>query len=291
MFRYSLWAVGAAASFSLMAVFVKLASGEFNAFELVFWRALFTLAFMTFVVRTQRLSVRTRYAGGHLVRGTLGTASMVLWFFTIGKMPISTNMTLIYTTPIFMAAAFLAIAVFTKRRPAWGTILAILAGFSGITLVLRPSFEAGYLAPSLICLSSAAIDMFVYFQMQYLGKRQEPSWRIVFYFALMSVCVAPVGAVLFSTGMHLPRPDTVWAVLGMGLCGTMGQLCTTKAYTNGNLLLSACLGFTAIPFSALIGVVFFSDAIDAPTALGMAIVIAASVFATVYTRRREAGGA
>ncbi|HAW45330.1 MAG TPA: EamA/RhaT family transporter [Sutterella sp.] len=287
MIRYSFWAVGAAASFSLMAVFVKLASGDFNAFELVFWRALTTFIFMLCVVKARRLTLKTAYAGGHLVRGILGTISMLLWFFSLGRMPLPTNMTLIYTSPIFMAIVFIVLAAARKRPAPWGTIAAIGLGFIGIIFVLKPSFEEGMLWVALLCLSSAAVDTVVYFQMQYLGRHEEPSWRIVFYFALMTVCLAPIGAFFLDTGMHIPSFETALPLLGMGLCGTAGQLCTTKAYTDGNLLLSSCLGFAAIPFSAIIGIVLFGDKLDIATIFGIGFVITAGIFATIYTQRKE----
>ena len=103
MMKQSLWALAAAACFSLMAVFVKLCSGYFGSLELVFYRSLIGVVSILLFVRSQGLSLKTPYLGGHIKRAVLGTLSVGLWFFTIGAMPLGTNMTLIYTTPLFMA--------------------------------------------------------------------------------------------------------------------------------------------------------------------------------------------
>lgn len=46
MFSQSLWALAAAALFSLMATFIKMSAGHFGTFELVFYRSLFGVLFI-----------------------------------------------------------------------------------------------------------------------------------------------------------------------------------------------------------------------------------------------------
>ena len=183
MMKQSLWALAAAACFSFMAVFVKLCSGHFGSLELVFYRSLIGIVTISMFVHSQGLSLRTEHLGGHIKRAVLGTISVGLWFFTIGQMPLGTNMTLIYTTPLFMAANFIILAFIKKERAPWGVILAIVFGFAGVTTVLQPTFDEGYLIPALICLFVSFIDLIVYWQIKELGNLKEPSWRIVFYFS------------------------------------------------------------------------------------------------------------
>ena len=104
MFKQSLWALAAALLFSLMAAFVKLTSNELGTLELVFYRSVFGVLSIGFFVLKSGLSVKTPYLWGNFKRSVLGTLSVALWFYTLGKLPFGTNMTLIYTTPLFMAA-------------------------------------------------------------------------------------------------------------------------------------------------------------------------------------------
>lgn len=59
MMKQSLWALAAAACFSLMAVFVKLCSGYFGSLELVFYRSLIGVVSILLFVRSQGLSLKT----------------------------------------------------------------------------------------------------------------------------------------------------------------------------------------------------------------------------------------
>ena len=45
----------------------------------------------------------------------------------------------------------------------------------------------------------------------------------------------------------------------MCLLATAGMLASTRAWIGGNMLLVSCLGFSAIPFSELIGIFFFKN--------------------------------
>ena len=155
--KQSLWALAAALLFSLMAAFVKLTSDQLGTLELVFYRSIFGVLSIGFFVWKSGLSVKTPYLGGHIKRSVLGTLSVALWFYTLGKLPFGTNMTLIYTTPLFMAANFIILALMKHQRAPWALVGAIVAGFAGIVIVLQPSFSNDDLIPALICLSVSLV--------------------------------------------------------------------------------------------------------------------------------------
>ena len=288
MLRQSLWSVAAALFFSLMAAFVKLSTGELGTLEMVFYRSLIGVVTIWLFVRRNHLSLRTPHVMGHIRRSVLGTVSIALWFYTLGELPFGTNMTLIYTTSLFMTANFIALAVMRHERAPWGLVLSILVGFSGIAIVLQPSFSSGELVPALICLFVSFLDLIIYWEMKQLGRLEEPSWRIVFYFTLSGTLFGLVGALLFEGGMHMPTWNSLLAILGMGACATLGQICTTRSYAYGNMLLSSCLGFSAIPFSAVISMILFGESVTVTTLAGMSLIIAAGVAATITTKRSEA---
>ena len=231
--------------------------------------------------------MRTPYLWGHIKLSVLGTLSVALWFYAIGKMTFGTCMTLIYTTPLFMAANFTILAFMRRERAPWVLILSILVGFTGVTVVLQPSFNQGELIPALVCLFVSFIDLLVYWQMKELGNLKEPSWRIVFYFTIFGTVFGALGAVVFDGGMHVPTGMTIVGILGMGACATLGQICTTRSYAYGNMLLSSCLGFSAIPFSALISYFLFGEAQSVVALVGMSLIIAAGMTASVSTKRAE----
>ena len=169
MFAQSLWSLAAAAFFSMMAACVKYCNDVFGPLELVFYRSLFTTLFVFITVSLRGETLKTRYPMLHLRRDVLGFASVAIWFFTLGLLPLGTNITLTYSTPLFLALNFILLALWKKEQPEWPLIGSILLGFVGIVVVMRPSFLSGDALPALLCLFVAFIDLFGYWQIRFLA--------------------------------------------------------------------------------------------------------------------------
>ena len=290
MLKQSLWALAAALFFSMMAACVKLTNGELTTLEMVFYRSLFGVITIGLFVKRNHLSLKTPHLMGNITRSILGTLSISVWFFTLGQLPFGTNMTLVYTTPLFMSVNFIILALLRHQRAPWGLAAAIIAGFSGITIILQPSFSSDQLWPALLTLSVALLDLAIYWQMKELGRLQEPSWRIVFYFTCFGTCFGLIGAYLLEDGLHMPSPEAALAVLAMGAFATLGQIATTRSYAYGNMLLSSCLGFSAIPFAAIISWLLFDEPSTLMSICGMLLITTAGIGATIITKRAETRG-
>ena len=205
MFAQSLWSLAAAAFFSMMAACVKYCNDVFGPLELVFYRSLFTTLFVFITVSLRGETLKTQYPILHLRRDVLGFASVAIWFFTLGMLPLGTNITLTYSTPLFLALNFILLALWKKEQPEWPLIGSILLGFVGIVVVMRPSFLSGDAVPALLCLFVAFIDLFGYWQIRFLGRVHEPSWRVVFYYSLFCTVGALLGVLFFEDGFHMPN--------------------------------------------------------------------------------------
>lgn len=283
----SFWAIAAAACFSIMAAFVKVCAADLGSFELVFYRSVFGTLFIAFFVFTRGQTLKTKHFGMHVVRSFLGVLSIVLWFYALGRMQFGTCMTLIYTTPLFMALNFIILARLKSTRAPWLMTASILVGFVGIICMLKPNFNSDEFIPALLCLGVSLIDLATYWQMKQMGQLKEPSWRIVFYFSVLGIVFAAVGT-MFTGGFHALDSKALGGILAMGLFATLGQICTTRSYAYGNMLLSSCLGFSAIPFSAVMGILLFDDAVEAASLIGMSLILASGVTAAVTTKKMEA---
>ncbi len=287
MLIQSFWAIAAAASFSIMAAFVKLSNSMFGPLELVFYRSAFTTVAILAIVWMKGYSLKTNKIRWHLTRDTLGLLSVGIWFFTLGKLPLGTNITLTYTTSLFLAANFIILAFLRRQSPQWGAIIAILLGFVGVVTIMQPAFREGDEIPAMLCLSVALIDLGVYWCVRHLGSIGEPSWRIVFYFSVFCTVVTFFATLLLEDGFHIPSLRAGLCILAIGLFATLGLLTSARAWIGGNMLLVSCLGFSAIPFSELISIAVF-DHIPSPLTLtGMCLILCAGIAATIFTKRQE----
>jgi hypothetical protein len=170
--------------FAIMGVCVKLASEEFSTSELVLYRGVVGIIVLGIAIRAQGGSFRTSMPYAHLWRGLVGVVSLWLWFYSIGKLPLATAMTLNYMAPIWMAVWLFAMGWWhAKNQVKWPLLAAVGLSFVGVTLLLQPAFHANLLAPALIALSSSMLSAMAYLQVRKLGlmpASRNTAWCFIF---------------------------------------------------------------------------------------------------------------
>jgi len=268
----------AAALFALMSVLVKHASATFSPAELVFYRSAFGLVAIWAVIaishRRLLAPLATPHFKAHWWRGLAGFAALVLFFYALARLPLATAVTLNYTAPLFLAALS---AWWLHERHGRGLNGAVLLGFVGIVLLLRPQVQGQAWLPALAGLVSGMLAAVAYVNVKQLGRLGEPEWRVVFYFTLLSTIGG--AAWMAVAGFHRPQPgDWPW-LIGIGVTATVAQLALTRAYHRGRTLTVGSLAYTTVGFSALYGVLLFGERLPLQAWIGMAVVAAAGVWA------------
>jgi len=285
----SLWMLVASFFFACMTALVKYTSGlgEAGTFEIVFYRSLIGLMFIGTLAAVKGYSLRTKHLSGHLKRSILGTLAFTMWFASMGHLPLGTGTTLNYTAPIFIAITTIVVALRKKEPPPWMLGLAILAGFIGICLILRPSVNGEQLPWAMLGLTAGALGPIIFFQIKQLGRLHEPSFRIVFYFSLVGTIWGLAGTFVVEHGLGLHSMQTMLGLLGVGSVAILAQLSMTRAYAYGNMMLSACLQFATIPLSEILSAVIFHETLPPIALTGMGLILISGCSATVITKRME----
>jgi S-adenosylmethionine uptake transporter len=287
----ALWMLAGAFFFSTMAVCVKIASAWFNSAELVFWRGVLGMLFMWLLARRQGVSLATSYPAMHAWRSLVGVASLGAWFYAIAWLPLATAMTLNYMSSVWVAA-FLIGGALVAWNPRQGPglllrqgplVLTVLTGFVGVVMMLRPTIDQNQVFAGLMGLMSGLAAAFAYMQVMALGKLGEPETRTVFYFAVGSA-VAGAVAMPFAGVSAWNWAHAAW-LLPVGLLAALGQLCMTRAYSQGATLVVANLQYSGIVFGAFYSVLLFGDRIPLIGWAGMALIVASGIAATVLRAR------
>ena len=280
--------VAAAFMFACMGVFAKLASPYYSAAELMLYRSLVSALVMVLLARRRGVSMKTAVPLAHLGRSVAGVISMFLWLYALSLLPLSTAVTLNYLSSVWIAV-ILVVAALVHRRPVdLRLTLAVLLGFAGVTLVLRPSLDAQSWVGGGAGLLAGLMAAVAYLQIKSLGRTGEPELRVVFYFSLAGVVL---GAVLTQIGgWHAHSIRSSLLLLVMALTGTAGQLMLTRAYSSGATLVVASLQYLVIVFSTLYGVLVFGEHVGWASAAGIVTIIAAGLWASwLQAHPRQAG--
>ena len=274
----------AALLFATMGVCVKLASALYPAGEIVFYRSLVGAIVIAALARTRGRSLRTTLPAMHFWRSATGVVALCLWFYAIGGLPLATAMTLNYMSSVWMALFLIGGAVMMGTARVDGRLVAIvLAGFAGVALVLRPTFEQQQAWFGLAGLLSGMLAALAYLQITALGRAGEPAQRIVFYFSLCGLAVGALSMAVTGASAHTPRGAAL--LLAIGMLATAAQTMTTHAYGIGHTLTNASLQYLGIVFSFIYGAWWFGDAVTWSAVAGMALIVVAGLAATLLRSR------
>jgi drug/metabolite transporter (DMT)-like permease len=190
--------------------------------------------------------------------------------------------TLNYMSSVWIALFLIGGAALTApaRQAVDGRLVAaVLAGFAGVALVLRPTIDEQQAWHGITGLLSGLLAAVAYLQVSALGRVGEPESRVVFYFSatgvLAGACVALAG------GGFSGHDARGLALLGtIGVLAALAQWMMTRAYAQGATLGIAALQYLGIVFAFGFGVWWFDDVVTPMALLGMALIIAAGLVAT-----------
>lgn len=266
----------AGALFATMGACAKFLATHFSGAELSLYHSVVSFLVIVLFVIGKRQSLRTHFWKGHFWRGLTGTISLVSYFYAMTKLPLATAITLNYTSPIWLT---LRSALLLKEKFQLRLIFAIVLGFAGIALLLRPTFSGESAHAGLIGLASGFFSACAYVNVKKLGDAGEPEWRVVFYFAAAGIIGSALTQTFTAGAFHpITLHHGLW-LLGMGLAATLAQLAMTRAYHTGNTLVVGAFAYSTVIFASVIGIFIFDEQLAPVAWVGIAIVIAAGLLA------------
>jgi drug/metabolite transporter (DMT)-like permease len=271
--RAALFIIVAEFLFASMAVAIRHISEIASNEQVVFFRNLFGILILTpWLLRHRTEGLRSAVPHLHLLRSVAGLGAMYCFFYAIAHLPLAQAMLLKLSAPLFIPI----IALFWLKEPVGtGVGLALLLGFVGVILVLRP--EAQGLDPvALIALAGGALAAVAKTTVRRLG-RTEPVGRIVFYFALVGTAISALP--LFWAWQPLGLHNYAW-LLAVAALATAGQVFLTKGFGLAPAARMGAFGYSSVLFGALYGWWLWAET---PTALmigGAALIALAGILAT-----------
>jgi drug/metabolite transporter (DMT)-like permease len=285
--RAALLMLASTVGFGLMAICIRLASQTEPVAEIAFFRNLFGLLALLPVllwpgvragqpVAHVRKVLQTTQLRRYFIRCLIGVVSMWMGFWSIANLPLAQAIALAYSSPIFVTIAAVLMLGETVRLRRW---LAVIAGFIGVLVIVRPWSQAFSLG-SLVAVAAALITAVVAIQIKQLS-REDGSDTIVLWTYLFWVPMSLLPALWV---WHPPQGIAwLWLLLS-GVLGTVGQLLWTRALKLGEVSALTPISFVQLVIVTIAGWLWFGETLDRWTLAGAAIIFGA----TFYIARREA---
>ena len=275
--RGILWMLVAGVCFAGMhACIKKVAHLGLHPFEIAFFRLLFgVLPTIPWFVRYGLAPLRTQRFGLMALRGLLNVGAMMCFFTALAIAPLAQVTALGFTAPIFatvLAVLFLGEVVRLKR---W---TAILLGFAGTVVILRPGFAHIQLGALLVLISSV-----VWGGCMIIIKRlssTESSTTITVY---MSIVMTPLMLIPAAFVWHWPNLDQfIWLIV-LGCLGGGAQMSMAQALKLADTHVVGPVDFVRLIWVTLIGYFAFGEVPDLFVWVGGAMILGS----TAYIAYRE----
>ena len=280
----SLWMLVAALGFAIMGALVKAGATKFSSAELVFYRSLFGLLAIYAYIFIKKLPLKTPVFAKHMSRALVGFVSLVLFFYAIAHLHLATAVTLNYTSPLFLA---LFMPFLLHEKPKGILYIAVAIGFIGVVLLLKPTLHSDDILAGTVGLASGAGAAIAYINVKQLANLNEPDWRTVYYFTLVSTAAS--GAwLLLSDPFDQPGFTAVgWqdlsVLVGLGVSATIAQLAMTRAYRTGHTLTVASLAYLTVVIASFLGVLFWQEQLSLSEWLAIGLIILSGIISVNAT--------
>ncbi|HEX8374151.1 MAG TPA: DMT family transporter, partial [Geminicoccaceae bacterium] len=206
---------------------------------------------------------------------------LVGFFYGLSVVPVAEATAIAFATPLFAAAGA---AVFLGETLRHGRLAAILLGFVGVLIVLRPG-GGGALHPGALAILASAVALAAIGLLAKVLARHDPSRTILAINLTLSVPLALLAAIPFWT---TPSPATLGLMAVQGALGAASQICFIRALRLADASLMMPVDLVRLPLVALLGFLAFGQVPDGWTWAG-AVVICAAVVLLLRAGERARG--
>jgi len=279
--KAALLALLAYAIFATHDVVVKFLGASMSPFQLVFFSSLlsFPLVTLMLVQDTTLGNLRPIHPWWVGLRSITMSVVPASAFYAFAHLPLAQVYALLFITPLLITLLSIPIL---QEKVGLPRMLAVLTGFAGVLVVLRPGgvdYGLGHAAALFAAFGSA-------FQSVILRKVGNEERRVV-------MMIYPLVATFVLMGLTMPFvyvPFEANTFGGLGIVAIFGFVATlmmVSAYTIGEAAIVAPMQYSQIIWATLFGVFLFDETIDQMTLVGAGIIIASGIFIVI---REAAGG-
>ncbi|ASY69140.1 DMT family transporter [Sinorhizobium fredii] len=269
----------AMAGFSCNDALVKSVTGAMNTGQIMFIRGLMTtLMILVLAYRFGALRpVRTVFRPVIMLRIAMEALASLTYISALGHIPLANASAIMQALPL---AVTLGAALFLSEPVGWRRWTAIVIGFVGVLIVLRPGPE-GFTSAALTVVACVFFTATRDLCTRRIGN-DVPSLFITVTTALVTTLVGAVLIVPF--GGWQPVSMTSFSHLaGASVLLMLGYQTIVLAMRDGDISVVAPFRYTGLLWAITIGIVFFSEAPDRWMLVGVAIIVGSGL----YTFYRE----
>jgi drug/metabolite transporter (DMT)-like permease len=284
--RGALFMAIAMVAFTCNDALVKSVTGGMNTGQILFMRGLMTTVLVVAIARWMGAlgSWRVILQPAVALRIAAEILASLAYVSALGAMPLANTASILQALPL---AVTLGAALFLGEQVGWRRWLAIIAGFAGVLIVIRPGPEGFSLAAVYVIASvvgAAARDL--------CTRRIDPSVPTLFISVITAVSITITGAVMIVPmgGWQPVSGEALGRLAAASVLLLVGYQTIVIAMRTGEISFIAPFRYTSLIWAIAIGVLFFGEVPDFWMTVGVLIIVSSGLY-TFYreNRHRDAG--
>ena len=217
--------------------------------------------------------------GIQVLRVLFSSFEVAMFFWAVSYLPLADTTTFYLAGPIYVTALSVLLL---RERVGWRRWTAVLIGFAGVVIALRPS-SSSFTLPALIALSGSVIYALVMITTRALRETND----------IMLITAYFLGAFAFGVattpfGWVTPAGYDLLFFCGVAVANIVAQFCVIRSLKLASASVVVPYQYTLILWSVLFGWLMFAELPDAYTLVGAAIIVAAGLY--IFWRERVVAG-
>jgi drug/metabolite transporter (DMT)-like permease len=268
---------------TLSDALTKLLSTGYPPGQIICMRSLIVIGFVLVLSTPRRrwTGLRIRSPGAHFTRGVFACAGSFLFVLAISHVPLANAMSIGFAGPLLITALA---GPMLGEHVGWRRWCAVLVGFLGVLVILRPGAQ-GFHWAAMLLLAGTWFGALRDIVTRRISATESSSSLLL----TTNSCMVGFGLLSLLQGWNMPQPlDAAWLALSGVLIGS-GHYLQIEAYRHAEAGTVVPFRYTALLWAMLMGWLVFDDVPDASMLGGASLVVASGLF--ILHREGRVGGA
>jgi len=250
---------------TVMLSFLKIAQEDVNVYVAGFFRFFLGLIIiLPYIIKKKNLVLKTNHLKQHFLRAILGLPAMLLYFSALVLLPIEKLTAISFVVPLIvtiLAVFFLGEKIYIYRT------LALMLGFSGMLVIIRPGFVDISIGVYMVLFSALLWSINII-----ITKKISKDDSAITILAYQSIFMSLLSFFIVIFFWEMPSLKTFIYLVLAAMCGTVLHLTLNHAFKLVDVSMTQPYSFLNLVFASIIGYFVFDEIPDFYTWIGALII-------------------
>ncbi|AIL64936.1 EamA-like transporter family protein [Rickettsiales bacterium Ac37b] len=271
------WMLLASFTLSVISIIMNKAELTINLVQSYFLMCITITVITAGLMLLKKESFYTHFITSYTIRALSTASSMMLWFYVLKLLPVNELTAISYMTPLLnvMAGVVIFKEYITMKR-----VMAVLIGFIGVLIIIRPVFSGEVYSYSMAILT---VIIWVLGDVLIKAQTHQDTTLMQIFYVYLTISLLLLPIVIFQWQIPTVK-DMVYCLL-VGLLQFINFYAVFKAYKYSALSIVVPFDFSRMLFTLSITYIIFGERISITAFVGALLIMIATVYLTKNLKR------